>query len=94
MTNAIPFLAARVKQLREAAGLSQQSLAQAAGLSISVVTQLEQGAKADPRISTVAALARALRVTVDAIITPPAEPATAPDQGKGGGKPAPKRKRK
>jgi transcriptional regulator with XRE-family HTH domain len=72
MSDPIPSLAGRVKQLREAAGLSQQALAQAAGLSISVVTQLEQGVKADPRISTVAALARALGVSVDSLISQPA----------------------
>src|SRR5262249_55947318 len=77
-------LARRVRQLREAAGLSQQSLAVAAGLSISVVTQLEQGKKADQRISTVAALAEALGVTVDELLAEPDEPAA----------PAPKRRRK
>jgi transcriptional regulator with XRE-family HTH domain len=39
-----------------------------AGLSISVVTQLEQGLKGDPRLSTAAALARALGVTVDDLL--------------------------
>jgi len=85
MTNQIPSLAARVKRLREAAGLSQQALAMAAGLSISVVTQLEQGAKADPRISTVAALARALGVKVDDLINDQAAPEPS------GEKPAPKK---
>jgi transcriptional regulator with XRE-family HTH domain len=64
-------LARRVRQLREAADMSQQALAAAAGVSISVVTQLEQGTKADPRISTVAALARALGVGVDALVSEP-----------------------
>jgi transcriptional regulator with XRE-family HTH domain len=64
----ISDLARHVRQLREAAGMSQQALAIAAGLSISVVTQLEQGTKADPRISTVVALAKALGVSVDALV--------------------------
>jgi transcriptional regulator with XRE-family HTH domain len=68
MTKRLPSLGRRVKQLREAAGLSQQALAAAAGVSISAVTQLEQGSKGDPRISTVAALAAALDVTVDELL--------------------------
>jgi transcriptional regulator with XRE-family HTH domain len=87
MTNRIPSLAGRVRQLREAAGLSQQALAMAAGLSISVVTQLEQGTKGDPRISTVAALARALGVKVDDLIS------DRPAPGPSGEKPAPKKAR-
>jgi transcriptional regulator with XRE-family HTH domain len=84
MTKRFPPLARRVRQLREAAGLSQQALATAAGLSISVVTHLEQGKKADPRISTVAALAGALGVTVDRLLAEADEPTA----------PAPKRRRK
>jgi transcriptional regulator with XRE-family HTH domain len=55
----------RLKALRQAAGLSQQALAVAAGLSTSAVFQIEQGQKADPRFSTVAALAKALGVSLD-----------------------------
>jgi transcriptional regulator with XRE-family HTH domain len=72
--------ARRVKQMREARGLSQQALAVAAGLSISVVTQLEQGFKADPRLSTAAALAEALGVTVDELLREAGEKAPA-DKG-------------
>ncbi|HEV2947330.1 MAG TPA: helix-turn-helix transcriptional regulator [Gemmataceae bacterium] len=60
-------LARRVKKLREAAGLSQQALAVKAGLSVSVVSQVEQGKKADPRMSTVLAIAEALGVTCDSL---------------------------
>lgn len=54
----------RFKALREAAGLSQQAVAQRAGVSLSVVFQIEQGKKKDPKLSTVAALADALGMTV------------------------------
>lgn len=54
--------------VRIAAGMSQQALAMAAGLSMSVVAQLEQGYRDDPRISTVAALARALGVAIDELM--------------------------
>jgi transcriptional regulator with XRE-family HTH domain len=52
----------RIRDLREAAGLSQQDLAVRADLSMSQVAKLEQGKKADPRASTLLALAGALAV--------------------------------
>jgi transcriptional regulator with XRE-family HTH domain len=55
----------RVRHYRQMAGLSQQALATAAGLSISVVTGIEQGQRDDPRLSTAVALARALNVKID-----------------------------
>jgi transcriptional regulator with XRE-family HTH domain len=65
----------RIKERREAAGLTQQQLAVKAGLSVSNLAQIEQGQKADPRISTVVALARALGVTVDDLLQLPEQPA-------------------
>ena len=65
----LPPLAARIKELRVAAGMSQQSLAVAAGLSVSLVSQIEQGSRSDPRISTTAALAKALGVSLDDLMT-------------------------
>jgi transcriptional regulator with XRE-family HTH domain len=64
----IPAISRRVKELREAKAISQQALANAAGLSTSVISQLEQGSKADPRLSTLQALAKALRVDVCELI--------------------------
>ncbi|HEX5270530.1 MAG TPA: helix-turn-helix transcriptional regulator, partial [Gemmataceae bacterium] len=55
----------RLKQLRMAAGLTQQALAMRAGLSISAVVQIELGRIPDPRGSTLKALARAIGTTVD-----------------------------
>jgi transcriptional regulator with XRE-family HTH domain len=52
----------RLKSMREAAGLSQQEVAMKADLSLSLVAKMEQGKKADPRASTVLALAGALNV--------------------------------
>jgi transcriptional regulator with XRE-family HTH domain len=59
--------ASRVKELRERAGLSQQGLAVAAGLSISLITQMEHGSRSDPKMSTLVALARALGVDCRAL---------------------------
>jgi transcriptional regulator with XRE-family HTH domain len=55
-------IAARLKFLREGAGLSQQDVAMKADLSLSLVAKMEQGKKADPRASTLLALAGALGV--------------------------------
>jgi len=55
-------LSQRIKRLREAAGLSQQEVAMRGDLSLSLVAKLEQGKKADPRASTLLALAKALQV--------------------------------
>lgn len=58
-------LAKGIKSLRERAGLSQQALAIAAGLSISVLSKLEQGTNENPRVNTVRALAKALGVAME-----------------------------
>jgi transcriptional regulator with XRE-family HTH domain len=55
----------RVRQLRKAAGLTQQTLAVKAGLSMSAVVQIESGRIPDPRVSTLKALAVALGVSLD-----------------------------
>jgi transcriptional regulator with XRE-family HTH domain len=52
----------RLKRLRKAAELTQQALATAAGVSISVVVQIESGKIPNPRINTLRALAKALGV--------------------------------
>jgi transcriptional regulator with XRE-family HTH domain len=82
----------RLKELRKAAGLTQQALAEKARLSISAVVHIEKGRIPDPRASTVKALAGALGVTIDELLAnddqgePPAE-APPPES------PAPKRRK-
>jgi transcriptional regulator with XRE-family HTH domain len=61
-------IARRLKALREVAGMSQQSLAVSAGLSVSLVSQIERGSRVDPRMSTLAALATALGVSLDELV--------------------------
>jgi transcriptional regulator with XRE-family HTH domain len=58
----------KVKELRKAAGLTQQALATNAGLSMSAVIHIEKGRIPDPRGSTLKALARALGTTVDELL--------------------------
>jgi transcriptional regulator with XRE-family HTH domain len=55
----------RLKELREAAGMSQEALARAANISTSTVSKMEQRT-IDPSWSTVQALARALGVSCQA----------------------------
>jgi transcriptional regulator with XRE-family HTH domain len=52
---------ARLKELRGRLGMTQQTLAQAASLSVSAVARLEQG---NPARETIAALERAMGVPV------------------------------
>jgi transcriptional regulator with XRE-family HTH domain len=61
-------IARQLKALREVAGMSQQSLAVSAGLSVSLVSQIERGSRVDPRISTITALATALGVSLDELV--------------------------
>src|SRR3954451_1383531 len=71
-------LSQRIKALRETAGLSQQEVAGRGELSLSLVAKLEQGKKADPRASTLLALAGALGVRPGQLLDdllPPAEQA-------------------
>jgi transcriptional regulator with XRE-family HTH domain len=68
--------------------MTQQQLAVKAGLSISVVSQIEQGQKVDPRVSTAVALAGALGLSVDGLLGLPTGE-TAPAE-----KPAKRRKEK
>jgi len=58
----------RLKELREAAGMTQEGLARAAELSTSAVSRIEQRGK-DPAWSTVRRLARALGVALSAFET-------------------------
>ncbi len=58
-------LADNVRKYRRAAGLTQESLAESAGVSLSVVRKVEQGG--DARVETLHALARALGVSTSAL---------------------------
>jgi transcriptional regulator with XRE-family HTH domain len=66
-------LADRIKALREAAGLSQMALAVRAGIALSALTKIEQGAAQHPRYDTIRAIARALGITEFAAFDDPPE---------------------
>jgi predicted ATPase/DNA-binding XRE family transcriptional regulator len=78
-----------LKRCRQAAGLSQETLAERAGLSWRTISDLERGVKQRPRASTLRLLADALALNAeeraalvtsaypsDDVVVPPAEPYT------------------
>jgi transcriptional regulator with XRE-family HTH domain len=76
-------IAYRLQTLREAAKLSQQEVAEKADLSLSLVAKMEQGRKADPRASTILALAGALGVRPGELIEDLTDPPDDVFLGKG-----------
>lgn len=61
----VATIAARMRELREARGLSLQDVAGRAGIAKSHVWQIEQGKSANPTIATTVGIARALGVSLD-----------------------------
>jgi len=55
-------VAARLKQARHAAGLSQTELARASGVPLRTITKLEQGIALKPKLVTATKLAKALKI--------------------------------
>ena len=57
----------KIKELREARGLTQGKLAEKAGLSLGYIARLEIG-RHDPSVSTLVKLAKALKVKVGELL--------------------------
>jgi transcriptional regulator with XRE-family HTH domain len=64
----------RVRELREARGLSQSEVARRAGITPSAVHFIESGRTKEPSASTVAAIARAIGVGVEEVFEESAVP--------------------
>jgi transcriptional regulator with XRE-family HTH domain len=62
----------RVRELRAAAGLSQDDLAERAGLFRTYMSRIETG-RANPTVTVVTKLAQALNVTVDVLFELPTQ---------------------
>jgi transcriptional regulator with XRE-family HTH domain len=65
---------AKLKELRELAGLTQQELAIKSGLAVSSIAQIEQGMNHNPRMNTLKALALGLGVSLDELTELHTEP--------------------
>lgn len=65
-----PAFGGRIRDLRRKAGLTLQTLADQAGISVGFLSQVERG-KATPSLGTLASLAAALGVDVDVFISTP-----------------------
>jgi len=58
----------RLRTLRESAGLTQRALADSAGVPQTTIARLELSPGADPQVSTIVRLARALGVTMEHLV--------------------------
>lgn len=56
----------RIREMREAAGMTQAELAYAAGLTVGAISQIERGEN-EPKLGSAAAIARVLGTSVDAL---------------------------
>lgn len=63
----------RVRELAQERGLTSEELAIKSGVKISTLRNLWQNRTTDPNYSTMAAIARALNVPVEALIVPSKE---------------------
>ncbi|OON82211.1 helix-turn-helix domain-containing protein [Streptomyces tsukubensis] len=61
----------RIRNLREFRDVTQEQLAQRAGVSVDTVRKLEQGSRQSARINTLRALARALDVQLERLVGQP-----------------------
>jgi len=59
------MLAANIKRYRIKNGLSQEQLAQKAGVTYSTLAKLESGVNQNPKVKTLQQIAKALGVTID-----------------------------
>ena len=62
------MLEQKIKQVRKKVGWSQQKLAEKAGLSLAVITKIEQGIAKRPSIQTMVKLADALGISLDELV--------------------------
>lgn len=67
-------LAVTVRKARRKAQLSQEAVARLADVSIGTVRNIEQSVVTDPGVFEIAAIARTLNTTVDALLSAPVAP--------------------
>jgi transcriptional regulator with XRE-family HTH domain len=84
VTGEQPMIGEQLARLRRINDITQEQLAERAGLSVDVVRRLEQGARTAARINSLAALAKALGAQLSVIIAPRSTFAPDPDNGVAG----------
>ena len=62
------MLAKRIRELRNKKGLSQERLARLADVSYNTIIKIESGESENPTIKTMARIAKALWISLDALI--------------------------
>lgn len=65
----MPLDPAKLKARRERLALTQQAVADAAGMSQPAYARIESGRRCDPKLSTAQAVARALRCPLAKLLT-------------------------
>ena len=79
MADQVARIGDRLRSVRVRRGLTQRELAEAAGVSLSLVKKLEQGSITDVRLETARRLAVAVDVATSALMTEPDAPVPAPE---------------
>ena len=70
---AVSELGKRIKFYRKRAGLTQEQLAEVAGVSRPVIANLERGTRSDAWFSSISALAIGLNIPLDFLVARPYE---------------------
>jgi DNA-binding XRE family transcriptional regulator len=65
MSKEISTIAKNIKKYRAKMGISQDKLSKLAGITLHTITKIESGATPDPRIETMAKIAKGLSVSID-----------------------------
>ena len=68
MSKEISTIAKNIKKYRAKMGVSQDKLSKIAGITLHTITKIESGATPDPRIETMAKIAKGLGVSIDDLI--------------------------
>ncbi len=68
MLKGISTIAKNIKKYRAKMGVSQDKLSKLAGITLHTITKIESGATPDPRIETMAKIAKGLGVSINDLI--------------------------
>lgn len=72
MPSDVPWLGARLREVRAAKGMSLRALGDVVGVSASMLSQIETG-RSRPSVNTLYAITTALEISVEDLFIPPAE---------------------